>query len=157
MDRFGVSSLFRPGPPPETLGELVSFVQQELDDWRANSTESIDESGVVHASDLCNWRGGTVVLENSIRIEDSDLPTSTTHSRPEIDSISIAAKRFRTNSDQHTQETVRGNRNTAIPALLSGGNRSTSAKSKSKVINQRLSAAQISNRRRASSTPFSFS
>jgi hypothetical protein len=40
MDRFGVSSLFRPGPPPETLGELVSFVQQELDDWRADATKA---------------------------------------------------------------------------------------------------------------------
>jgi hypothetical protein len=35
MDRFGVSKLFRPGPPPATVRELLLFVQQELNDWRS--------------------------------------------------------------------------------------------------------------------------
>ena len=35
MDRFGVSKLFRPGPPPATVREFLLFVQQELNDWRS--------------------------------------------------------------------------------------------------------------------------
>ncbi len=83
-------------------------------------------------------------------------PNLPTQSRPAMDSRSTAASRFRTSSISTLRETVSGKRNTVIPALLSGGNRNTSAKSKSNVIKQRLSAAQISNSR-TSSTPFSFS
>jgi hypothetical protein len=39
MDRFGVSRLFRPGPAPDTVGELLSFVQQELDAWPADAAK----------------------------------------------------------------------------------------------------------------------
>jgi len=35
MDRFNVSRLFKPGPPPATVRELSLFVQQELNDWRS--------------------------------------------------------------------------------------------------------------------------
>lgn len=37
MDRFGASKLFEPGLAPDTIGDLLSFVQQELDDWRAST------------------------------------------------------------------------------------------------------------------------
>ena len=39
MDGFGVSRLFRPGPAPDTVGEVLSFVQQELDDWQADAAK----------------------------------------------------------------------------------------------------------------------
>jgi hypothetical protein len=39
MDRFGVSRLFTPGPAPDTVGELLSFVQQELHDWRSDAAK----------------------------------------------------------------------------------------------------------------------
>ena len=37
MNSFEVHKLFTPGPAPATIGELLSFVQQELDDWRADA------------------------------------------------------------------------------------------------------------------------
>jgi hypothetical protein len=39
MDRFEVPRLFRPGPAPDTVGELLTFVQQELDDWRTGEAK----------------------------------------------------------------------------------------------------------------------
>ena len=50
MDRLGVSRLFRPGPAPDTVGELLSFVQQELDDWRAAAAKGNLASEIASSS-----------------------------------------------------------------------------------------------------------
>ena len=39
VDRFGVSRLFTPGPAPNTVRDLLIFVQQELDRWRAENKD----------------------------------------------------------------------------------------------------------------------
>lgn len=41
MGRFGVSRLFRPGPAPDTVGDLLTFVQGELDDWREHRSSRL--------------------------------------------------------------------------------------------------------------------
>jgi hypothetical protein len=45
LDHFCVTKLFSRGPGPETILELLGFVQQELENWRAETEPSDGPNG----------------------------------------------------------------------------------------------------------------